>query len=475
MIFNSIEFAIFFPLVFILYWVFFKRNTRLRNIFIIGVSYFFYGYWDWRFLSLIIISSFVDFYLGGKIGATSDSRKRKSLLAASLLINLGFLGFFKYCNFFIDSFVTAFTFFGFQPNVSTLQIILPVGISFYTFQTLSYTIDIYRKELNPTRDIFSFFAFVCFFPQLVAGPIERAKHLLPQFNEKPTLDYEKLRSGALLIASGLFKKIVIADRLAIYINNAYGDVNNISGLPATMAVVFFAFQLYFDFSAYSEIAIGTAKMLDFQLSDNFRRPYLSKSFSDFWKRWHISLSSWFKDYLYIPLGGNRKGNWLAWRNILIVFVLSGLWHGASWNFVVWGTLNALFLIFFDLVLKKLNPTGPQRIISAIVVFSCWALSLILFRGQTFSDAITMFGNLGFGNLLELYDYGLSAREFKFMIGLLALILLIEIAEERWPLYAWFAKRPALIRWAYYLIISISILLFGAYGEGGDNVFIYFQF
>lgn len=477
MIFNSIEFAIFYPIVFILYWLFFKQKNKARNIFLIIVSYFFYGFWDWRFLSLIIISSFVDFIIGKRIFSEIESRKRKILLSISLIVNLGFLGFFKYYNFFVDSFISTFTFFGSHPNVSTLNIILPVGISFYTFQTLSYTLDIYYRKMDATEDIWSFFAFVSFFPQLVAGPIERAKHLLPQFSQNKELDYEKLREGILLVTSGLFKKIVIADRLAIFVDNVFGNIDSSQGLSTVTAVIFFTFQLYFDFSAYSEIAIGTAKMMDFDLSENFRRPYLSKSFGDFWKRWHISLSSWFKDYLYIPLGGNRKGRWITKRNLMIVFLLSGLWHGAAWNFILWGGLNAFFLIFIDSLLIKMKTKGFQRVIRSITVSTFWALSLIFFRAQSFHDAISMFGKLGLGKISELYNHGFSPREFKFTLFLLLFVLAFEIIQENVDsLYQWFTEKNTFIRWSFYIAFVLSIIFLGAYGEGiTDSNFIYFQF
>jgi alginate O-acetyltransferase complex protein AlgI len=478
MYFNSIDFAIFFPLVFILYWVFFKNNRNARNIFLISASYFFYSYWDWRFLSLIIISSLVDYIVGKRLFLQDNRKKRKLLLIVSIVVNFGFLGFFKYFNFFVDNFVATFTFFGLQPEPHTLNIILPVGISFYTFQTLSYTIDIYHSKIEPTNDALSFFAFVSFFPQLVAGPIERAKQLLPQFEKAKNLDYEKLRYGILLIASGLFKKILLADRLAIYINRVYGDIDQVNGLPAMFAVLFFAFQLYFDFSGYSEIAKGSAKMLDFDLMDNFRRPYLASSFTDFWKRWHISLSTWFRDYLYVPLGGNRINSRRTIINILIVFALSGLWHGASWNFIIWGILNALFLILFDKLIFKIKSKKPIQVtLFRIFVFSSWAISLIFFRGQTFQDAISMFKRLGFNNAEELFNFGFSVSEFYFTICLLVIIILYEIIQEKTEnLYGWFTSRKKIVRWSLYLTMVILIIFFGAYGEGmSDNQFIYFQF
>ncbi len=477
MIFNSIDFGIFFPLVFFVYWLFFKKNIQYRNIFLIAVSYLFYGWWDWRFLSLIIISSLIDFIVGKKIYEESNTNKRKRLLIISLAVNIGFLGFFKYFNFFIDSFTDTFSLFGMRFDDFHLNIILPVGISFYTFQTLSYTLDIYYKRFKPIDNIFAFFAFVSFFPQLVAGPIERARGLLPQFLKLPKINYNLLRSGLLLMVWGFFKKIVIADRLAIFVDGAYSDVGNLDGITSIIAIVFFAFQLYLDFSAYSDIAIGSARILGFNLSVNFRRPYLSTSFSDFWKRWHISLSSWFKDYVYIPLGGNRTTKKKIIRNILIVFVLSGLWHGASWNFVVWGLLNGLFILFFDRYLSNVKNKLGKRIFTSIFISSLWALSLVFFRAQTLNDAISMFANMFEVNKDILYNYGLNSLEFSFTIKLLLAYVIFEIVIEKYEqLYEWFTNRNLIIRWTVYISILIFILLFGSYGVGlNDNNFIYFQF
>lgn len=477
MIFNSIEFGVFFPLCFIIYWLFFSKNYKPRNVYLIIISYVFYGWWDWRFLSLIIVSSFVDYFVGYKIYKEENKRKRKWLLLVSLATNLGFLAFFKYYNFFVESFVDAFSIFGQVPHISTLKIILPIGISFYTFQTLSYTLDIYHKKFEPVKDVCAFFAFVSFFPQLVAGPIERAKLLLPQFKENKQLDYEMLRRGLLLMAWGFFKKIVIADRLARFIDSVYLDIENASGLPTVFAVIFFAFQLYIDFSAYSDIAIGGAGTLGFKLSRNFNRPYLSSSFSNFWKRWHISLSSWFQDYVYIPMGGSKKGKWRTKRNILIVFLLSGLWHGASWNFVIWGALNAVFLIFIEGIVIKINKYDKKHILTSILVFSLWALSLIFFRSKTFNDASMVIGNLNYSNSEALYNYGLSKVEFNFTIALLIFIIIFEIIQERSVnLYNWFVSKSKLVRWTVYLILTLSIIMLGSYGLGlNDNSFIYFQF
>jgi len=477
MIFNSIDFGIFFPIVFFIYWIFFRKNIQYRNIFLIAVSYLFYGWWDWRFLSLIIISSIIDFIIGNKIYLQESVSRRKNLLMVSLIVNLGFLGFFKYYNFFVDSFINAFSIFGMNLEGFHLNIILPVGISFYTFQTLSYTLDIYYKKFKPTNNIYAFFAFVSFFPQLVAGPIERAKDLLPQFLKINTINYNLLRSGLLLMVWGFFKKIVIADRLAIFVDAAYGDVANLDGATSIVAIIFFAFQLYLDFSAYSDIAIGSARILGFNLSTNFKRPYLATSFSDFWKRWHISLSSWFKDYVYIPLGGNRATKRKIIRNIMIVFILSGLWHGASWNFVIWGLLNGVFILVFDKFLRNEKNKILKRFFISFFISSLWALSLVFFRSSTFNEAIIMLSNIFETNGSILYDYGLNSLEFNFTIKLLVVYVLFEILIEKYTqLYNWFVNRSFIIRWSVYFSILVFILLFGSYGVGlNDNNFIYFQF
>ncbi len=478
MIFNSIDFGLFFLLAFFLYWIFFKKNILARNIFLLTISYVFYGWWDWRFLSLIAISSGIDYLAGLKIHQEEDKKKRKLWLILSLVVNIGFLAFFKYFNFFAESFVEAFSLFGSEFDYQRMSIILPVGISFYTFQTLSYTLDIYYKRLEPTKNVFAFFAFVSFFPQLVAGPIERAKDLLPQFYTQRLIDYEKLRSGLFLMAWGFLKKIVIADRLAIYVDGSYENLEQLDPISSLFAILFFAFQLYLDFSAYSDIAIGAARMFGFDLSTNFKRPYLSTSFSDFWKRWHISLSSWFRDYVYIPLGGNRNGNGKHIRNILIVFILSGLWHGASWNFVIWGALNGAFLLIFDSIFrKKEDRSFVQKFFISLFVTSLWTLSLVFFRSPTFNDAIAMFSNLGGTGQDMLYENGLNSLEFNFVLKLLGALVVIELIQEKYKdLYTWFTARNFIIRWAVYLSIIAMIIFYGSYGVGlNDNNFIYFQF
>jgi len=335
MLFNSIEFAIFFPIVFIVYWLVAKKIV-LRNFWLLLTSYVFYGWWDWRFLLLIAFSSLVDYLVGRRLGKATEERERKKLLLLSLGVNLGLLFYFKYTNFFIESFVDSFRLFGSKLELSTLEIILPVGISFYTFQTLSYTIDIYKKKLEPTKNALAFFAFVSFFPQLVAGPIERASHLLPQFYVRHKFNYAQVKSGCLLILLGLFKKMVIADRAAIYVNSIFNSTETQDGVTYFLASILFAFQIYCDFSGYSDIAIGLGRTMGFDLMKNFDSPYSSKSLTEFWRRWHISLSTWFRDYVYIPLGGSKNGKFRTYFNLFLVFLISGFWHGAALTFIIWG-------------------------------------------------------------------------------------------------------------------------------------------
>ena len=352
MLFNSLDFAIFLPIVFLLYWFVAQKNLKLQNALIVVASYVFYGWWDWRFLSLIIFSTVVDYLVGQKLRVEEKQSKRKVLLWTSILVNLGFLGFFKYYNFFLENFVDAFSLFGMQINANSLNIILPVGISFYTFQTLSYTIDVYKKKLEPTKDFIAFSAFVCFFPQLVAGPIERATNLLPQFYKKRTFEYHKAVDGMRQILWGLFKKVVIADNCAEFANQIFNNSADMNGSTLVLGALFFTFQIYGDFSGYSDIAIGTSRLFGFDLKQNFATPYFSRDIAEFWRRWHISLSTWFRDYLYIPLGGSRGGTWMKVRNTFAIFLVSGFWHGANWTFIIWGALNAIY--FLPLLLTNNN-------------------------------------------------------------------------------------------------------------------------
>ncbi|WP_438712208.1 MBOAT family O-acyltransferase [Aquimarina muelleri] len=386
MLFNSIEFLLFFPIVFLLYWFVFNKKLKYQNILLLVVSYIFYGWWDWRFLSLILFSSFVDYFTGLKIHSSENEKERKRWLILSLISNLGLLGVFKYYNFFAASFYDLMLGFGWQVDDLTLHIILPVGISFYTFQTLSYTIDIYRKEFKPTKDIISFFTYISFFPQLVAGPIERASNLLPQMEVKRAFKQKWFNDGVFQILIGLFRKIVIADNLGAYVDTIYNnsEIHNSSSL--IIATIFYAFQIYYDFAGYSDIAIGSAKLLGFKFNQNFNLPYFSKSITEFWRRWHMSLSFWLRDYLYISLGGNRKGVIITYRNLMITMLLGGLWHGSSWNFVVWGAIHGVVLSCEKFVFSyKKTPTFG--FIGYITTFLIVLLSWVFFRAKDLSTSV----------------------------------------------------------------------------------------
>lgn len=353
MLFNSIEFAIFLPIVFLLYWFVFNRNLKVQNAFIVAASYFFYGCWDWRFLILIAFTSLCSWASGlliEKYRSLGKQGAAKAVNASNITVNLLILGVFKYYDFFATSFARAFL--GGNTDGILLHVILPVGISFYTFQALSYSIDVYRAKLAPTRDPVAFFAFVCFFPQLVAGPIERATNLLPQFQSSREFDYDTAVDGCRQMLWGLFKKVVIADNCALYVNKVFGNWQDQYGSTLLLAAILFAFQIYGDFSGYSDIAIGTSKLFGIRLKRNFNVPYFSRDIAEFWRRWHISLTTWFRDYLYIPLGGSRCSKPKIIRNTFIIFLVSGLWYGANWTFVAWGAYHAL--LFLPLILSGSN-------------------------------------------------------------------------------------------------------------------------
>ena len=480
MLFNSIDFAIFFPIFFLLYWIVAKKLT-LRNLFLLAASYLFYGWWDWRFLFLIIFSSLVDFIVGGRLYRAKSKRTKKIYLMISLSLNLGLLIYFKYVNFFIDSFINSFNFFGGSLQTYSLNIILPVGISFYTFQTLSYTIDIYRNQLKPTKDWLSFFTFVAFFPQLVAGPIERASHLLPQFHKTYNFNYKALKSGLLLMAFGLFKKMVIADRLAILVNDVYNNPTGHSGQDLIVATIFFAFQIYCDFSGYSDIAIGISRTLGFDLMKNFDTPYFSKSITEFWRRWHISLSTWFRDYVYIPLGGSRLGEYRTYYNLFLVFLVSGLWHGAAVTFIIWGTIHGLIIVFEKAFRNHgVRFNRENSIISPIFMLSTFAIvcfAWIFFRAKSFLDSAYIVKNLFHFNpeQKDFYHLGLAPHEFNLAITVILLLLIFDFIHRRYNALSILNRTNVLVRGLAYTIIIFSIVIFGIYGNDSVSEFIYFQF
>ena len=359
MLFNSISFAIFLPIIFVLYWFFTNKSLKLQNLLLLVASFYFYSCWDWRFVFLLLFSILLDYFSGIKMENSKNSNERKFWLWLSIGINLGFLGLFKYYNFFAENFAEMLQNFGLKVNPWTLKVILPVGISFYTFHGLSYVLDIYFKRIKAERNFVEYAVFVSFFPLLVAGPIERATHLLPQIKVKREFSYEKAVDGMRQILWGLFKKMVIADNCAVFANQIFANSATASGSELVLGALFFTFQIYGDFSGYSDIAIGTARLFGFSLMRNFNYPYFSRDIAEFWRRWHISLSSWFRDYLYIPLGGSQGGMWMKVRNTFIIFLVSGFWHGANWTFIVWGLLNAIY--FLPLLLQNKNRSNLGEI------------------------------------------------------------------------------------------------------------------
>jgi len=484
MLFNSIDFAVFLPLVFFLYWFVFQKHLKAQNALIVIASYTFYGWWDWRFLSLILFSSIVDYTVGLQLQKTDIPKKRKFLLWVSIVINIGFLGFFKYFDFFVDNFVNAFSFFGYQIPSTSLNIILPVGISFYTFQTLSYTIDVYKKELKPTKDFVVFSAFVSFFPQLVAGPIERATNLLPQFYKQRQFNYKNAVLGLRQILWGLFKKIVIADNCSVIANEIFNNSTSFGGTSLVLGAVMFAFQIYGDFSGYSDIAIGTSRLFGFNLMKNFAFPYFSRDVAEFWRRWHISLSTWFRDYLYIPLGGSKGGVLMKVRNTFIIFIISGFWHGANWTFIVWGFLNALY--FLPLLLRNKNRvhTGDiaensllptfKELRGMMLTFSLTILAWIFFRAENISHAIQYISDLFTGlidytNYLETYNL---LRDFgPALIVVFIIFILVEWSGRHTEFAINRLTNNRFLNIFFYYLILFLIFIY----SGKPQEFIYFQF
>lgn len=466
MLFNSIDFAIFLPIVFVLYWFVANRNLKSQNLLIVLTSYLFYGWWDWRFLSLLFLSTIVDYSVGLGLSKEENQRKRRILLAISVSVNLGLLMFFKYYNFFIDSFADAFTFFGSEFNRSSLRIILPVGISFYTFQTMSYGIDVYKKELKPTKDFIAFMAFVTFFPQLVAGPIERASNLLPQFYKKRIFDYPNASKGLKLMLWGFFMKVVVADRLSLYVDDVYGNIDLHTGPSLAMATLFFAVQIYCDFAGYSLIAIGCAKLFGFELMKNFNRPYLSSSFKEFWSRWHISLSTWFRDYLYIPLGGSKGNSRRTSKNLLITFIVSGFWHGANWTFIIWGALHGVYLI----VEKSLKNYRLPKIVFVLIVFIFTNLAWVFFRAPTVSDALKILDKIF--TFSDSYIYIGDKGIFLFSILSILIIFISDLIAEYKPELQLVYNKNLLVRYSAITFIIFYIIGFGVFDK---SQFIYFQF
>ena len=406
MLFTSLEYLIFLPIIFFLYWFIFHKNLQKQNLLILFSSYLFYGWWDWRFLFLIIFSTVIDYVVGYRIHYSKTIKSKKILVVASLFLNLSILGWFKYFNFFIDSWVNITSLFGYQLNsYSSIKIILPVGISFYTFQSISYTLDIYKKNIIPANNFIAFATFVAFFPQLVAGPIERASRLLPKIQSRRLFNFEQGTEGGKLIIWGLFKKVVVADSLAWRVDYCFDNYNILDGGSLALGLIYFSFQIYCDFSGYSDIAIGTAKLFGIELISNFKFPYFSSNIGEFWKRWHISLSGWFRDYLYFPLGGSKKGPIKTIRNLYVVFLLSGLWHGANLTFLAWGLCHAMiYTVWFtygaskrliDIKTHKRNISLQliEKASNTILTFSSVTLAWVFFRSPSLEKSFSYINSI----------------------------------------------------------------------------------
>ena len=475
MLFNSVDFFLFLPSAFFLYWFVFNKNKDYQNILLTILSYVFYGWWDFRFLILIFLSTIIDFLIGIGISKNTERKHQKILLYISIIFNIGILGFFKYFNFFIDSWISIVNSFGYNLiSTWTLEIVLPVGISFYTFQTMSYSVDVFNKKIKPTKDFFLFSTFVSFFPQLVAGPIERATNIIPQLNKKRVFDLNLSNQGAVLIIWGLFKKIVIADSIGPVVDTIFSNPDSYGGITLMLGTIFFATQIYCDFSGYSDIAIGTAKLFGINLMSNFKFPYFSRDIGEFWRKWHISLSSWFRDYLYIPLGGSRVSKTKSIRNIFIIFLVSGFWHGANWTFIFWGLFHAcLFIPLFIVNQNRRYLTNNISIIPSInqffqiiTTFMLTSLGWIFFRSESLEKSFLYIDNLlkGLGSEV-IYD--------SYLIFYVIPFFLIE-----WIFLKDDDKNISFSKYKIFNTICfgvIFLLVFIHFLENNYNNFIYFQF
>jgi alginate O-acetyltransferase complex protein AlgI len=483
MLFNSFSFAIFLPIVFALYWFVFGKNLRLQNFLLLCTSYIFYGSWDWRFLFLLVFSTLLDYFTGIKMQETKDQKLRKFWFWLSVSINLGFLGVFKYFNFFASSFAAFSANLGLHVNPWTLKVILPVGISFYTFHGLSYVIDIYKNRIKAEKNFIDYSLFVSFFPLLVAGPIERATHLLPQIKKERTFDYHKAVDGLRQILWGLFKKAVIADQCAEFANIIFSNSDSHSGSTLILGAIFFAFQIYCDFSGYSDMALGIARLLGIDLLRNFAFPYFSRDMAEFWRRWHISLSTWFRDYLYVPLGGSKVGTWKKIRNTFIIFLVSGFWHGANWTFIVWGGLNALFImpsIIFnthrnnlEIVAKGRSLPTLNEFFHMVLTFLMVLFAWIFFRANTLGQAFSYIGRIFSKSTLTFPDIDTNRSQLLNTIILIIVFIIIEWSgrENEYAISTLGKLRKRSYRLAFYSILILTIFLF----MGKEQQFIYFQF
>lgn len=490
MLFNSIEFLFFLPIVFLLYWFVF-RSYRWQNLLIVLASYVFYGWWDWRFLLLIALTSFCSFLSGVGLERYEGNRSRQKLISASnIILNLSILGVFKYYNFFVESFSVLFSAMGLQLDWVTLNIVLPVGISFYTFQALSYTIDVYQHKLRATHDVVAFFAYISFFPQLVAGPIERATHLLPQFQSKRSFEYDKAVDGCRQMLWGFFKKMVIADNCGSIVTQIWGSYGHQPGFILFCGAILFTIQIYCDFSGYSDIAIGCARLFGFDLMKNFDYPHLARSIPEFWRRWHISLTTWFRDYVYFPLGGSRCSQGRAVRNVLLVWAVSGLWHGANWTFVCWGLYHGILLAIYNVLgintkYQHIVAYGKwlpsvKEVVQVTSTFLLVAIGLVIFRAETLTDAIGYLGGMCSSSLFDMaasleFLQGQMLQLYILIPGILLLFTSEWFSRQRvYPLQfapGGFVSRHAVVRYSIY--VCLLIMIFGL--SMSKTEFIYFRF
>ncbi len=486
MLFNSIGFAIFLPVVFVLYWFFLSKKLQLQNFFLLFASYFFYACWDWRFLFLLAFSTFLDYFTGLQMFNSKTKVYKRFWFWLSIVVNVGFLGIFKYYNFFSHSFAEAISHFGFYVSPWTINVILPIGISFYTFHGLSYVIDIYNNKTKPEKNFIDYALFVSFFPLLVAGPIERASHLLPQVKQPRSFDYVKAVDGLRQILWGLFKKIAIADNCAQFANIIFNNSSHFSGATLALGALFFTIQIYCDFSGYSDIALGTARLFGFELLRNFAFPYFSRDIAEFWRRWHISLSTWFRDYLYIPLGGSKGGTWMRIRNTFIIFIVSGFWHGANWTFIAWGALNAVYFLpllltnnnrnNLDIVAQgKLLPSFREAW-SMLLTFSLTVIAWVFFRSRTIGQAVSfvyhmitgLFQKSTYTEAANFVSENIKPVLFVF-IGIFSLIEWLG-REHQYALATVGIKWKRPLRYAMYYALIVAIFWFD-----NKEQFIYFQF
>lgn len=474
MTFQSLEYLIFLPVVFILYWTMCRRSKTLQNGLIVAGSLVFYGWWDWRFLGLLLITAFSTFFAGMWMGRTADERRRRWINVGTIVLNVGILFFFKYFNFFVKSFIDAFYLFGAEINVHTLKILLPIGISFYTFSALGYSIDVYQRKVEPTRDVLAYIAYVTFFPSILSGPISRAQKQLPQFFEKRLFDYDKTVSACKLILWGGVMKLCLADRLGIYVDSVYGNIAHHNGTTLLLASLLYTIQIYADFAGYSLMAIGSGRLLGIELQTNFVRPYFAKTITDFWRRWHISLTTWFRDYIYFPLGGNRcsKARWIL--NTMIVFIVSGLWHGAAYTFIIWGAIHGACMVIERLAygekIKHIsNKFSIANLLRLMLTFTIVNFAWVFFRMSDLSDVLTFFRKVFTEPGMPFVDADTMVYAMIFAI----LVFVVDFIEEHFNgKVKLMNSQYTVVRWITYVAIVVMVLLFGVL-DGGS--FIYFQF